>query len=450
MSKYLSKSNIGYLGIGRNGERVDWYWAWNPGGMGCSRGCDGCWARKLASRMACPDCRDFKVHMHEERLPQPANTKKPGVVLVNFTCDTFDEARPHTQIDEISLRVRAAPQHAYVFLTKNPHKAHQRSGFGDVGGFAGNVHLGLTIRHQADADAKLPTFLQIPGNLWLSIEPLSGPIDLTSWLDVKYNASHEIKTQRRDRIRGGAGGPVGDRPARPDMADGVGTTEPLGRHNSGEVQAASGGTRRRGLSPSIPADSGAEGNGLGESACVPTPARADTGTTNGEPPEREEEGQPAQQPRVGDTQRADASREECSGATGDHGRPRRRAEPCVEAHGCPSAGDAAPADDRADVSGVGGSIRGGVSDRVGHCSGEVLALRGCIIGQDNRRGAPGTETLDHIRRVAEDCRLAGIPVFIKQIHYNGKLLRASKPEEFDLYPADLKVRDLPWSLPPAR
>jgi len=40
----MNKSRIGYTGIGADGRRVDWYYGWNPGGFGCSRGCKGCWA----------------------------------------------------------------------------------------------------------------------------------------------------------------------------------------------------------------------------------------------------------------------------------------------------------------------------------------------------------------------------------------------------------------------
>ena len=76
--------------MGADGRPIETVYAWNPGGMGCSNGCDGCWARAIAKRnIHCDDCRAFRVHLHEERLCEPVNTKTARLVLVNFTCDSF-------------------------------------------------------------------------------------------------------------------------------------------------------------------------------------------------------------------------------------------------------------------------------------------------------------------------------------------------------------------------
>ena len=94
MGKQMGWSKIRYTN-----DKVPKYRTWNPGGFGCS-GCslkgDGCWAEGMSKRLgktACKACRDFVPHLHPERLSQPAETKTPGVVLVNFTCDTFDNSR---------------------------------------------------------------------------------------------------------------------------------------------------------------------------------------------------------------------------------------------------------------------------------------------------------------------------------------------------------------------
>jgi len=34
----MTKSKIGYVN-----DKVPWYYGWNPGGFGCSGGCEGCW-----------------------------------------------------------------------------------------------------------------------------------------------------------------------------------------------------------------------------------------------------------------------------------------------------------------------------------------------------------------------------------------------------------------------
>ena len=83
MAKCMSKSNIDYKGIGADGRPVDWMYAWNCGGFGCSNlaDCPGCWSHDMCHRSACPECAAFHVHLHPERLGQPAATKKPGIVL---------------------------------------------------------------------------------------------------------------------------------------------------------------------------------------------------------------------------------------------------------------------------------------------------------------------------------------------------------------------------------
>ena len=80
----MNRSRIAYTN-----EQVPWYYAWNPCGFGCSRGCGYCWSRALVKRfganMTCEKCRAFEPHLHPERLDEPAKEKRPGVALVDFT-----------------------------------------------------------------------------------------------------------------------------------------------------------------------------------------------------------------------------------------------------------------------------------------------------------------------------------------------------------------------------
>ncbi len=178
----LTRSNIGY--VGEDGIKP---YGWNPGGFGCSGHCVGCWALRIAKRTNhCSKCNAFEVHLHEDRLCEPANTKKPGVVLVNFTCDTFDKERPDKDVYDILMAIQAAPQHTYVMLTKNVDgmacwdfrsPKQQMPSRPDFCKAAPNVYKGLTIRNQQDADEKLPDFLSIPGKLWISYEPAWGPVN---------------------------------------------------------------------------------------------------------------------------------------------------------------------------------------------------------------------------------------------------------------------------------
>ncbi len=66
-------------------------------------------------------------------------------------------------------------------------------------------------------------------------------------------------------------------------------------------------------------------------------------------------------------------------------------------------------------------------------------IRGVIVGHNKYKGAPGTETLEHIRSVVNQCNDAGVNVYVKQIWHEGKLCKNS-----DEFPEDLRIRKLPW------
>lgn len=57
-----------------------------------------------------------------------------------------------------------------------------------LGGAApANVWLGITVVNQAEADRDIPKLLDLPARLrFLSLEPLLGPVDITSWLHQSY------------------------------------------------------------------------------------------------------------------------------------------------------------------------------------------------------------------------------------------------------------------------
>ncbi|HUT60581.1 MAG TPA: DUF5131 family protein [Phycisphaerae bacterium] len=178
MANTLKRSRIGYNGTGADGRPVERYYGWNPGGFGCSMKCDGCWALALGRRLGkCPKCKRGEVHLHRERLCQPANTKRPGVVLVNFTCDTFDEGRPDADVQ--AILDATVEKHTNVFLTKNPSRMKC---FALTGEWEDEHYLGCTIRNQADADEKMAHILSIPGKKWLSLEPLWNRAIIAPWL----------------------------------------------------------------------------------------------------------------------------------------------------------------------------------------------------------------------------------------------------------------------------
>lgn len=137
--------------------------------------------------MKCADCRAFRVHLHEERLRDPAKRQKRCTILAGFTCDLFDKERPAPDIRRILDAATWNDDHTYVFLTKQPERMQRCLLSMDIDGELpyDNWYFGCTIRNQADADAKLPTFLTIPGKLWISYEPSWGPVDWGFMRDPK-------------------------------------------------------------------------------------------------------------------------------------------------------------------------------------------------------------------------------------------------------------------------
>lgn len=159
--------------------KVDWCDStWNPV-TGCLHGCEYCYARKIAERFGgCwrldlpPDTswrgnvgerklmgdyarhNDGKCHvldepeiecavfdppsgyrgkvkpypyyfsptLHRYKLDEPQKWKKPRTIFVCSMADLFGEWVPDEWIEQVFKACEAAPQHRYLFLTKNPKR----------------------------------------------------------------------------------------------------------------------------------------------------------------------------------------------------------------------------------------------------------------------------------------------------------------------------------------
>lgn len=125
-----------------NKTKIDWCDStWNPV-TGCFHGCEYCYARGIANRFgfhACePDINervllempvsagkrvpypfDFQPTFHKYRLDEYRN-KKGRNIFVCSMADLFGEWVPDDWIEEVFAACEKAPQHNYLFLTKNP------------------------------------------------------------------------------------------------------------------------------------------------------------------------------------------------------------------------------------------------------------------------------------------------------------------------------------------
>lgn len=220
--------------------KIDWADAtWNPV-TGCLHGCEYCYARKIAERFRAreiydPDCQcqrglikrgmlkgtgkpleldfpweqknkdgsitnaaypfGFDPTFHRYKLGDPQKWKKPRNIFVCSMADLFGEWVPDEWIAEIFKACEAAPQHRYLFLTKNPAR------FGSINGWnhrhnneyaKDNMWFGTTITRQYE----LNRMLKLPyGNAhtFLSVEPILERIDIDHYLptsDARWRCSY--------------------------------------------------------------------------------------------------------------------------------------------------------------------------------------------------------------------------------------------------------------------
>ncbi len=185
--KPMHKTGIPYLDM-----------TWNPGGCGCSKGCPACWARekvahRVGTNIGCDACRDFKVHLHRERLtgPQaPAHRQKPTTIGAQFTGELFDEARLMVETVEILCAVMNAPQHAFIFLTQRPERMAEAFSMipddvpdPDKHTRRDNWYCGITARDQNQLDAGMDALAGLPHKIWISGEPMEGPLNIERHAD---------------------------------------------------------------------------------------------------------------------------------------------------------------------------------------------------------------------------------------------------------------------------
>ena len=115
--------------------------------------------------------------MHRYRLNQPERQAEPQTIFVCSMADLFGRWVPTSWIAEVLDACRRAPQHRYLFLTKNPARYLQLDYMGLLP-HENNFWYGSTVANE-DA-AAMYTMQGVAINSFWSMEPLLGPVDMSA------------------------------------------------------------------------------------------------------------------------------------------------------------------------------------------------------------------------------------------------------------------------------
>ena len=196
-----------------NKTKIDWAdMTWNPV-TGCLHGCEYCYARKIAERFSgfAPEENDdwkldttnpiaeldgmqarrqkdgkivpapypfgFWPTFHKYRLDEPARIKKPQNIFVCSMADLFGDWVPDEWIQTVFKACEAAPQHRYLFLTKNPKRYELLLNYGAENFYFGTTATTQNAMHMTrNYTASLPLKMQT----FISVEPIQEPVRIES------------------------------------------------------------------------------------------------------------------------------------------------------------------------------------------------------------------------------------------------------------------------------
>lgn len=204
--------------------RIDWAdMTWNPV-TGCRNGCPYCYARRIAERYGghlmplfekgvvvldepdyfmegerkvriSPYPFDFMPTFHRYRLDQPARKARPRNIFVCSMADLFGAWVPTGWIMEVLDACLAAPQHNYLFLTKNPERYVQLDKLALLP-CRDNFWYGTTT-----TEAGKSYFISDRHRTFTSVEPMMGDLHpeaggiMVDWVIVGAETG-----QRKDRV----------------------------------------------------------------------------------------------------------------------------------------------------------------------------------------------------------------------------------------------------------
>jgi len=196
-----------------NKTKIEWCdYTWNPV-TGCLYNCGYCYASEIAHRFSTCENNatdvpesiheidtsygtiveldeklpgeqypyDFVPTFHRYRLNEPQKIKTPQNVFVCSMADLFGDWVPDEWIGAVFRACEAAPQHRYLFLTKNPKRYNKLA---ESGKLPPQHWYGFTHVAESDTEEWLPSNF----NMFVSIEPLLARPNLhfLNWDSIRW------------------------------------------------------------------------------------------------------------------------------------------------------------------------------------------------------------------------------------------------------------------------
>lgn len=130
-----------------------------------------------------------RVRLALDKLEVPFRHKAPRTYFVDSRSDLYHMAVPPTWRARVFGVMARRPDHRFLILTKRPEGLVDSLDLPTISGAPyvpwplPNVGVGVSVEDQAAADGRIPFLLAAPAALkFLSVEPLTGPVDLAPYL----------------------------------------------------------------------------------------------------------------------------------------------------------------------------------------------------------------------------------------------------------------------------
>lgn len=149
----------------------------------CTQGCQSCSEMGGAefvgqkARIAIKGCQPFPFGflptLYTERMDEPKRLRKPSAIFTVSMHDLFGNWVPDEWIEQVLDACRAAPQHVYIFLTKNPKQYIDLASAGALPR-EDNFWFGSSVPTQ---NTNFWWATEGEYHSFISIEPMLGPFD---------------------------------------------------------------------------------------------------------------------------------------------------------------------------------------------------------------------------------------------------------------------------------